>query len=49
MEGQGSSAEIAGVLSASPGVYSFVVKVTDSANPAESATADLSITVTVAP
>jgi hypothetical protein len=49
MEGQGSSAEIAGVLSANPGVYSFVVKVTDSANPAESATADLSITVTVAP
>jgi hypothetical protein len=46
MEGQGSSAEIAGILEASPGVYSFVVKVTDSANPAESATADLSITVT---
>jgi hypothetical protein len=46
MEGQGSSAEIAGILVATPGVYSFVVQVTDSANPAESATADLSITVT---
>jgi Putative Ig domain len=46
MEGQGASAEIGGILEASPGVYSFVVQVTDSANPAESATADLSITVT---
>jgi hypothetical protein len=49
MEGQGSRAEIAGILTASPGVYPFVVEVTDSANPAESATADLSITVTEGP